>query len=151
MPKDLKLNFKAEKKEKDPKKEQKKRKKKAQLTPKDKANVDALHAYTQRELDLHTWDAAKLASSVPRPGGQVPLSQMTTPLYPQVTTAISFQQLQYQLSSPTKGLTSPLMSPNMSQEGSMLSASTTSSMYDSSFDGDHVVVSAGDGPEVSYV
>ena len=152
MPKDVKLHFKPEKKEKDQKKDQKKRKKKTQLAPKDKTNVDALHAYTQKELDLHTWDAAKFASSVSRPGGQVPpLSQMSAPLYPQATTAISFQQLQHRLSSPTKAMTSPLVSSNLSQEVSMLSASTMSSVHDSSFEGDRFVVSAGDGPEVSLV
>ena len=151
MPKDVKLNLKTDKKEKDPKKELKKRKKKTELTPKDKANVDALHAYTQKELDLHTWDAAKFASSVSRPGGQVPLNPALNSPYPQATTAISIQQIHQMQHSPTKPMTSPLISPNMSQEGSMLSSSMSSSMYESSFEGNHSVISAGDGPEVSLV
>ena len=151
MPKDVKLNLKTDKKEKDPKKELKKRKKKTELTPKDKANVDTLHAYTQKELDLHTWGAAKFASSVSRPGGQVPLNPALSFPYPQATTAISIQQIHQMQHSPTKPMTSPLISPNMSQEGSMLSSSMSSSMYESSFEGNHSVISAGDGPEVSLV
>ena len=147
MPKDVKLHLKTENKEKDPKKEPKKRKKKTDLTPKDKANVDALHTYTQKELDLHTWDAAKFASSVSRPGGQVPLNPALNSLYPQTTTAISIQQIHQIQHSPTKAMTTSLISPNMSQEGSMLS----SSMHESSFAGNHNVISAGDGPEVSLV
>ena len=153
LPKDIKLHLKTDKKDKDPKKEQKKdqkkRKKKVELTPKDKANVDALHAFTQKELDLHTWDAAKFA----RTSGQVAQSSASSSLYPQATTTVSFQQIQHQMQrSPTKNLmTSPLVSPNVSQEGSMLSSTSLSStMHDSSFDGSHFV-SLGGGPEVSLV
>ncbi len=152
MPKGLKLNLKTEKeKEKDPKKEQKKRKKKTQLSAKDKANVDALHAYTQKELEMREWDAAKLASLAPRSTGQVSVGSPTQhSRYPQVTTtSIGIRQLQQQMASPTKLMTSPLASPVMtSREGSMLSTSV-SSLHDSSFEEKHSAFSTGDGPEVS--